>query len=448
VTDETALSDPALSDPGPSDLGLSATARIAQDLIRFPSVNWGEGRSDGETEAAQYVEAKLVAMGLKPQLFEPEPGRVSVIARVEGASAEEALVVHGHLDVVPADPTNWSVDPFAGEIRDGMLWGRGAVDMKNMDAMVLTALGEILGSGRQPARDLVVAFFADEEAGGVLGSRWIVDNHPQLFAGATEAISEVGGYSVTFGDQRSYLLQTGEKALIWIKLIARAPAAHGSRLISNNAVTRLAEAVVALGREEWPIQLTDTTEQLLARIAGILGIDPEQVGPDELVLRTGTAAGFILATLRVTTNPTVLSAGYKHNVIPEEASALVDIRCLPGEEQQTLDRVRELIGPDIELQIMHEDIGLETPFAGPLVDRMVGLLQKHDPGATVLPYLMSGGTDNKALDTLGIRGYGFAPLQLPPDMDFPGMFHGVDERVPLAALDFGHRVLTELLSSY
>ena len=448
MTDETALSDPALSDPGPSDLGLSATARIAQDLIRFPSVNWGEGRSDGETEAAQYVEAKLAALGLKPQLFEPEPGRVSVIARVEGASAEEALVVHGHLDVVPADPTNWSVDPFAGEIRDGMLWGRGAVDMKNMDAMVLTALGEILGSGRQPARDLVVAFFADEEAGGVLGSRWIVDNHPQLFAGATEAISEVGGYSVTFGDQRSYLLQTGEKALIWIKLIARAPAAHGSRLISNNAVTRLAEAVVALGREEWPIQLTDTTEQLLARIAGILGIDPEQVGPDELVLRTGTAAGFILATLRVTTNPTVLSAGYKHNVIPEEASALVDIRCLPGEEQQTLDRVRELIGPDIELQIMHEDIGLETPFAGPLVDRMVGLLQKHDPGATVLPYLMSGGTDNKALDTLGIRGYGFAPLQLPPDMDFPGMFHGVDERVPLAALDFGHRVLTELLSSY
>jgi len=431
---------------GPS---LSDTAHIAQELIRFPSVNWGGGRSDGEAEAAHYVEAKLAAMGLKPQLFESEPGRVSVLARVEGMrGGADALVVHGHLDVVPADPTNWSVDPFAGEIRDGMLWGRGAVDMKNMDAMILTALSEILAAGERPARDLVVAFFADEEAGGILGSAWIVDRHPELFAGATEAISEVGGYSVTFGDQRSYLLQTGEKALIWVKLIARAPAAHGSRLIRNNAVTRLAEAVVALGREDWPIQLTDTTEQLLARVAEILGVDPERVGPDELVLRTGTAAGFILATLRVTTNPTVLAAGYKHNVIPEEASALVDIRCLPGEEQQTLARVRELIGPDIELQIVHQDIGLETPFAGPLVDTMVGLLQKHDPGATVLPYLMSGGTDNKALDRLGIKGYGFAPLQLPPELDFPAMFHGVDERVPLASLDFGHRVLTELLRAY
>ncbi|THG33391.1 M20/M25/M40 family metallo-hydrolase [Naasia lichenicola] len=454
MTDQASASSPSHPDSSPdssadSSTALSATARIAQELIRFPSVNWGEGRSDGETEAAQYVEAKLAALGLKPQLFEPEPGRVSVIARVDGSgSGTDALVVHGHLDVVPADPTNWTVDPFAGEIRDGMLWGRGAVDMKNMDAMILTALGEILGAGERPARDLVVAFFADEEAGGVRGSQWVVENHPHLFAGATEAISEVGGYSVSFGDQRSYLLQTGEKALIWIKLIARAPAAHGSRLIRDNAVTRLAEAVVALGREDWPIQLTDTTRQLLARVGEILGVDPEQVGPDELILRTGTAAGFILATLRVTTNPTGLTAGYKHNVIPEEASALIDIRCLPGEEEQTLARVRELIGPDVELQTMHTDIGLETPFDGPLVDTMVGLLQKHDPGATVLPYLMSGGTDNKALDQLGIRGYGFAPLQLPPDLDFPAMFHGVDERVPLAALDFGHRVLTELLRSY
>jgi len=182
--------------------------------------------------------------------------------------------------VVPADPANWSVDPFEGVIRDGMLWGRGAVDMKNMDAMIITALSDILESGRQPARDLVIAFFADEENGGVFGAHHLVDNHPELFAGATEAISEVGGYSVTFGGQRSYLLQTGEKALIWVKLVARGTAAHGSRVIENNAVTKLAEAVAILGRQEWPIELIDTTRHLVAEIARIMDIDPVGADPD------------------------------------------------------------------------------------------------------------------------------------------------------------------------
>ncbi|BDI22628.1 M20/M25/M40 family metallo-hydrolase [Herbiconiux sp. L3-i23] len=434
-----------MTEPAP----LSPTASIARDLIRFPTVNWGEGRSEGEGEAAAYVEAHLRSIGLAPQLFESQPGRVSVVTRVEGADRSlPGLVLHGHLDVVPAEPADWSVDPFAGEVRDGMLWGRGAVDMKDMDAMILTSLGEILRSGERPRRDLVVAFFADEEAGGVLGSHWLVDNHPELFAGATEAISEVGGYSVTFGGRRSYLLQTGEKALVWIRLTARADAAHGSRLIADNAVTALAEAVVALGRREWPIRLTDTTRELVAGIAEILGADPEQTAPDELLLATGTASGFLRATLRTTTNPTVLAAGYKHNVIPAAASALVDVRCLPGEEEQTLDEIRAIVGPDIEIEVVHRDVGLETAFSGRLVDTMVSLLGRHDPDAGVLPYLMSGGTDNKALSELGITGYGFAPLRLPADLDFPGMFHGVDERVPLDALDFGHRVLKDLLREY
>jgi acetylornithine deacetylase/succinyl-diaminopimelate desuccinylase-like protein len=329
-----------------------------------------------------------------------------------------------------------------------MLWGRGAVDMKDMDAMMLTALGDILSSGRRPARDLVIGFLADEEAGGVLGSHWLVDHHPELFAGATEAVSEVGGYSVTFGGQRSYLLQTGEKALIWIKLTARSPSAHGSRLIRDNSVTKLAEAVVALGRRDWPIRLTKTTETLLAEVARILGSDPVRTGPDELLLATGTASGFLLSTLRTTSNPTMLSGGYKHNVIPEEASALIDIRCLPGAEEETLREVRELLGDDIELEVVYTDIGLETGFEGPLVETMIGLLGRHDPEATVLPYLMSGGTDNKALSKLGITGYGFAPLRLPDGLDFPAMFHGVDERVPVAALEFGQRVLTDLLLEY
>jgi acetylornithine deacetylase/succinyl-diaminopimelate desuccinylase-like protein len=428
---------------------LDETARIARDLIRFDTTNYGEGRSNGETDAAEYVAARLTALGLDAQLFESEPGRVSVVARVEGEDASKpALVVHGHTDVVPAQPDNWSVDPFGGVIKDGLLWGRGAVDMKNMDAMMLTALGDILGSGRRPARDLIIAFFADEEAGGVLGSHYLVDTHPELFAGATEAISEVGGYSITLAGRRAYLLQTGEKALLWIKLVARGQAAHGSRLIHDNAVTKLAEAVAKVGRLEWPIRLTATTSALLAELARILGVDPQKAGPDELVLQTGTAAGFIQATLRTTSNPTVLTAGYKHNVIPDTAEALIDVRCLAGEEDQTLAEIAELVGPDIEIVVMHRDIGLETSFDGPLVDAMVATLETHDPGAPVLPYLLSGGTDNKALSKLGIRGYGFAPLRLPPELDFPGMFHGVDERVPLDALVFGRKVLGDLLLGY
>ncbi|MBW8871272.1 MAG: M20/M25/M40 family metallo-hydrolase [Leifsonia sp.] len=428
---------------------LDETAIIARDLIRFDTTNYGEGRSNGEADAAEYVEAKLTELGLKPQVFESDPGRASVVARVEGRDpGKPALVVHGHLDVVPADPRNWSVDPFGGEIKDGLLWGRGAVDMKNMDAMILTAVGDILNAGERPARDLVVAFFADEEDGGRRGSHHLVDTHPELFAGATEAISEVGGYSIDLAGRRAYLLQTGEKSLVWIKLIARGRAAHGSRLIRENAITRLAEAVVALGREDWPIQLTATTTRLISELGRLLEVDPQRIGHDEVVIRTGTAAGFILATLRTTTNPTLLEAGYKHNVIPDTAEALIDIRTLPGEEDAVLDRVRELIGDDVEIQIMHRDIGLEADFGGSLVDAITGTLEQHDPGAPVLPYLLSGGTDNKALSLLGITGYGFAPLRLPADLDFPGMFHGVDERVPLDALVFGRTVLRDLLRSY
>jgi acetylornithine deacetylase/succinyl-diaminopimelate desuccinylase-like protein len=320
--------------------------------------------------------------------------------------------------------------------------------MKNMDAMIISALDRILGSGRQPARDLVVAFFADEEAGGVLGSGYLVREHPELFAGASEAISEVGGYSIDLDGKRAYLVQTGEKAILWIKLAARGTAGHGSQINTDNAVTRLARAVAAVGGLEWPVHLTATTRQLLDRVAAILGQDPQQVSPDEIAIATGTASRFISATLRTTTNPTGLTAGYKHNVIPDFAEAMIDVRVLPGHEDAVLAEIRSVVGDDIEISITHRDIGLETTFDGALVDAMVGSLQKHDPGAEVLPYLLSGGTDNKALSLLGIRGFGFAPLQLPAALDFPAMFHGVDERVPLEALSFGTDVLTDLLLEY
>ena len=426
---------------------LSEVARIARDLIRIDTSNYGGGRSNGEREAAEYVGAYLETLGLAPEYYEPIDRRTNLSVRIPGRNgAKPALILHGHLDVVPAIAEDWSVDPFGGEIRDGMLWGRGAVDMKDMDAMILTSVADILRSGRQPERDLVVTFFADEENGGVEGSSLVVRDRPHWFAGATEAISEVGGYSIAVGDRRAYLLQVGEKALIWLKLVARGRAGHGSRFHPENAVTRLAEAVAALGRTPWPVRLTDTTEQLLAGLAELTGTDTSD--PDALAEASGPASPFLRSTLRTTTNPTGLTAGYKHNVIPDRAEALIDVRVLPGGEEDALVEIRRIVGDDVEVEVVVQDIGLEVPFAGDLVDAMVAALGRHDPGVPVIPYLMGGGTDNKALSRLGIAGFGFAPLRLPSDLDFTGMFHGVDERVPLDALDFGREVLTDLLLTY
>ncbi|WP_194408648.1 M20/M25/M40 family metallo-hydrolase [Microbacterium cremeum] len=426
---------------------LPEVAAVARDLIRFDTTNHGGGRAAGEREAAEYVGAYLEGVGLEPEYYEPIPRRTNVMARVPGRDRDKpALVLHGHLDVVPAIAEDWSVDPFAGVVKDGMLWGRGAVDMKDMDAMILTSVADILRAGEQPERDLVLAFFADEENGGVEGSALVIENRPEWFAGATEAISEVGGYSIPIGDQHAYLLQVGEKALVWIRLVARGRAAHGSSLHADNAVTRLAEAVAALGRTAWPVTLTETTRQMTEALAALTGQATDD--PDAVAAATGAASGFLRSTLRTTTNPTGLVAGYKHNVIPDRAEALVDVRVLPGTEEAALADIRRIVGDGIDVEVVHQDIGLESPFSGDLVDAMVGALGRHDPGAPVIPYLMGGGTDNKALAALGIAGYGFAPLRLPADLDFTGMFHGVDERVPIDALVFGRTVLTDLLRTY
>lgn len=426
---------------------LPEVAQVARDLIRFDTTNYGEGRANGEREAAEYVGAYLESLGLTPEYYEPILRRTNVMARIPGRDpSKPALVLHGHLDVVPAVADDWSVDPFGGVVRDGMLWGRGAVDMKDMNAMILTSVAELLRAGEQPARDLIVVFFADEENGGVEGSQLVVRDRPEWFAGATEAISEVGGYSIPVGDRRAYLLQVGEKALIWLRLRARGTAGHGSRFHPDNAVTRLAEAVATLGRTAWPVELTDTTQQTIDGLAALCGADPSD--PDGVADRTGPASGFLRSTLRTTTNPTGLTAGYKHNVIPDAAIAAIDVRTLPGQEDAVLAEIQRIVGDDIEIDIAHRDVGLEVPFSGALVEAMVAALDRHDPGIPVVPYLMGGGTDNKALAELGIAGYGFAPLRLPAELDFTGMFHGVDERVPIDALVFGQRVLADLIRTY
>jgi len=420
---------------------------LCHDLIRIDTTNTGATQtSAGERVAAEYVADKLAEVGLEPIVLESEPTRTSVVARIPGADPSRgALLIHGHLDVVPADPAEWSVHPFAGEERDGYLWGRGAIDMKDMDAMTLALARQWQREGRRPPRDVVLAFVADEEAGGGKGARWLVDNHPGLFEGCTEAISEVGGFSVTVRDDlRLYLIQTAEKGLAWLRLRAQARPGHGSMVHEDNAVTMLAEAVTRLGRHRFPLVVTDTVRAFLDGVSEALGVDLDPADP-AMPDRLGTISRMIGAGLRNTVNPTMLSAGYKANVIPGTAEAVVDGRFLPGQEAEFDKQLSELIGPAIEREWLVHDQALETPFDGPLVDAMGAALRAEDPHAHPVPYLMSGGTDGKSFARLGMRCFGFSPLLLPPDLDFAALFHGIDERVPIEGLKFGVRVLDRLV---
>lgn len=422
---------------------------LARDLIRIDSSNYGDGTGPGERAAAEYVAGRLAEVGLEPEVHESAERRTSLVVRWEGEdTSRPGLLIHGHLDVVPAEARDWTHDPFAGEIADDCLWGRGAVDMKDMDAMVLALVRQMRREGRKPPRDIVLAFLADEEAGGVQGAHWLVDHHPELFEGVTEAVSEVGGFSFTLpGGQRAYLIETAQKGIRWLRLVAKGRAGHGSMVADDNAVTALAEAVARIGRHEWPVRLTPTVQRFLEEISEALGIDFDPADPEASLAKLGTLARIVGATLRNTANPTMLRAGYKHNVIPQSAEAFIDCRFLPGFEDELLATIDELIGPDVTREAVVSDIALETTFDGPLVDAMVGALQAEDPGSRAIPYSLSGGTDNKSFKLLGIRGFGFSPLRLPADLDFSGMFHGVDERVPLASLQFGVRVLDRFVAT-
>ncbi|MBA2311067.1 MAG: M20/M25/M40 family metallo-hydrolase [Pseudonocardiales bacterium] len=424
---------------------------LAAELIRIDTSNTGDlATTVGEREAAEYVAAKLAEVGFETETVESgAPDRHNVFARLRGADqARGALLVHGHLDVVPADAAEWSVHPFAGAIQDGYLWGRGAVDMKDMVAMTLAVARRFKRDSVTPPRDIVFAFLADEEAGGYYGAQWLVKNRPDLFEGCTEAIGEVGGFSLTLGeDVRLYLIETAEKGIAWMRLRARGKAGHGSFLHSDNAVTKVAEAVARLGNHTFPLVMTDTVTQFLAALTELTGLE---FPPDDLegsIAKLGPLSRIVGATVRDTANPTMLSAGYKANVIPSVAEAVVDCRVLPGRQEAFEREVDELLGPDVTREwVVPTDLpAWETDFDGDLIEAMTAALQAEDPDARTVPYMLSGGTDAKAFNKLGMRCFGFAPLRLPPDLDFASLFHGVDERVPVDALRFGARVLDRFL---
>jgi acetylornithine deacetylase/succinyl-diaminopimelate desuccinylase-like protein len=440
------------SSPTPESTGSGRSAEdevvgLCRDLIRIDTSNYGDHSGPGERAAAEYVAEQLAEVGLAPQIFESHPGRASTVARIEGADpSRPALLIHGHTDVVPANAADWTHHPFSGEIADGCVWGRGAVDMKDMDAMTLAVIRDRVRSGRKPPRDVVVAFLADEEAGGVYGARHLVDRHPGLFEGVSEAISEVGGFSFTVNENlRLYLVETAQKGMHWMRLTVEGTAGHGSMTNKDNAITELCEAVARLGRHKFPVRVTKTVRAFLDELSDALGVELDPEDMEATLARLGGISKIIGATLQNTAAPTQLGAGYKVNVIPGQATAHVDGRFLPGFEEEFLADLDRILGPRVIREDVHADKALETTFDGALVDAMQSALQAEDPIARAVPYMLSGGTDAKSFDDLGIRGFGFAPLKLPPELDFAGMFHGVDERVPVDGLKFGVRVLDRFL---
>jgi acetylornithine deacetylase/succinyl-diaminopimelate desuccinylase-like protein len=422
---------------------------LCRELIKIDTSNYGDDSGPGERTAAEYVAGKLAEVGIESEIVESRPRRASVVARIAGADRSRgALLIHGHLDVVPANRADWQVDPFAGEIKDGCIWGRGAVDMKDMDAMTLAVVRQLASEEEQPPRDLVVAFVADEEAGGDAGARWLVQSRPDLFEECTEAIGEVGGFSYTVSDElRLYLVETAEKGMAWLRLVADGTAGHGSMVNEDNAVTELVDAVARIGRHRFPVRITPTVRAFLDEISDALCIELDWDDIETTVAKLGPIARLVGATLRNTANPTMLSAGYKVNVIPGHADAHIDGRFLPGHEEEFFTELDRLLGPRVRREFVHHDIAVETEFSGALVDAMAAALVAEDPTARAIPYTLSGGTDAKSFSRLGIRCFGFTPLRLPPDLDFAGMFHGVDERVPIDALRFGTRVLHRFIAA-
>lgn len=415
-------------------------ALLCSELIRFDS----SARGGLERDIAERVAAELSDMSLTPQLLERDPRRSNVIARIEGTdSSAPAVLVHIHLDVVPADPNTWTVPPYSGEIRDGYVWGRGAVDMKNMAAMTLTSLRDLLAGGWRPRRDVVLAFVADEELGGGAGAQWLVENHADLFDGCTEAIGEAGGFSFDApSGQRSYLVQSAEKGIGWLRLVARGPGGHGSMRHTDNPVIKLAEALHRLDHHDFGLHPCQSTTALIDAARAWHNEQDADLALDA----TGSLARLLVPTLRNTYNATELHAGLQHNVVPPVAEALIDGRFVPGHEAAFYEDIEDLVGDLVDVERVFHNGALETPFSGPVPEAIVDSLAAEDPGAVTIPTCLPIGTDAKHFARLGINCYGFVPMQLPASFDFPAMFHGADERVPLSALSFGQRVLQDFFT--
>ncbi len=429
--------------------------RLCQTLLRIDTTN----PPGNERAAAEVVVEELAAAGLAPELMESAPERANVVARLRGTGELPPLLLTAHLDVVEADPDTWRHPPFAGVIDDGCLWGRGAIDMKNMAAMSVAVMARLAREQPRLRRDVIFAAVADEEAGCDFGSKWLCETHPELVR-AEYAIGESGGFSLHIGKTTFYPIQVAEKGLCWVRARVRGEPGHGSMPRDDSAVVRLAEKVARLGRTPLPTHITPWVKNFVGAIAARqpLAIRPlierllhPQVIPRLLkIVPDRSLARSFAALIANTASPTVLRAGGKVNVIPGVAEFEIDGRTLPGQsDEDFLRELREVIGQDVELEILKSAPPTITePIESPLYATIREAILAREPEAVVVPYMIPGFTDAKYFTGLGAKWYGFSPVKLPRSIKFADMFHGNDERIPVDGLKWGAEVLFDVVRKF
>ena len=429
--------------------------RLCAELIRIDTTN----PPGNEVQAAQLVSDELSEAGLEPTVIQSAPGRANVVTRLKGTGDKPPLLLTAHLDVVEAEPEAWRYPPFCGEIYEGCLWGRGAIDMKNMAAMSIALLTRLKKQGARLDRDVIFAAVADEEAGCRFGSLYLCENHPELVR-AEFAIGEGGGFNINVGAKNYFTVQVAEKGVCWVRARAQGEPGHGSMPRPDSAVVALAEAVSRLGSRGLPRHRSEPVIEFVRALAAeqpallrpiIKMLSSPSLGP--LLLKRLPDRSFaraFSAMLGNTASPTVLRAGNKTNVIPGFAEAQIDGRILPGQTQQSfLRELSEVLGPDIELEVMHSLPPVVTePKESGLYDTIMAVMTEREPHSPVVPYMLPGFTDAKAFTSIGARWYGFAPVKLPPDIRFADLFHGHNERIPVDGLRWGTETLTEVVCRF
>jgi len=424
---------------------------ILQQLIQFDTTN----PPGNEQRCIQYLHQLLSEAGIPVELYAEDPARPNLVARLPGGDAPP-LLLFGHVDVVTTENQQWALPPFEGRIHDGYVWGRGALDMKSGVAMMAAALLEVHAQVEPLAGDVIFCALADEEAGGKKGAQYLVNNQPGLFTGVRHAIGEFGGFPLSVGDQRMYLVQTAEKQPCWMEVSLRGPAGHGARPMRDGAMAELAHVLHCLNTRRLPIHICETTRQMIEAMAGALPWAKRQLlkrtlhprWTDQMLRLMGELGRNLEPLFRNTVNATVVRGGEKANVIPSEIVLGLDGRLLPGQRPEDLIReLQTLVGRRLETHVLLHDPSDESADSA-LLPLLRDVLRDLEPGAEVAPYLLPGSSDARFFSKLGIQTYGFTPMNLPSDFNFFDTIHAADERIPIECLKFGTEAMLAVLRNY
>lgn len=423
--------------------------KILRRLIRYNTTN----PPGNEKDCILWIKKILDEAGLDTIVVAKDPQRPNLIARLAGRGETLPILLYGHVDVVAAGEADWSVDPFAGEEKDGWVWGRGALDMKGGIAMMLSAILQLKTTGIKPAGDIIFAAVSDEEAGSEYGAGFLVSQHAEFFKGVRYAIGEFGGFPMYVGKKCFYLIQTGEKQRCWMKAKLTGSGGHGSQRHTGGTMAALGRIIRTFDRNRLPVHVTPIVRDMIQGMAKelpfyqniILNGIIRPCLTDLILDRIGERGKLFDPLLHNTVNITMVSGGEKINVVPSEISFYIDGRILPGiSTEQMIREIRQLAGDDFTIEIVQHDPSPPKPDMG-LFSKLAGAVEKAHPGSKALPFLLPGVTDAAFFSKIGIQTYGFLPMNLPADFQFSRYIHAADERVPVASLHFGTDILSGVI---